>query len=508
MNSNLFLNILLVVIISLLFLFLFSAYVPFHMDGLGHYHAIMCHYYPLNALNQFREACGQYDLAPVPGHYLPLRTFPYIGAFPSLVYYPLFRLWPSPYSARLLGLIMLAIQAFLICKLFRVEMALSFIILIFFMPYAFQHIVDFGTLIFQTTAVFFIYYLAQKWKKSFDDNGRHNFKYPFFIGVSLFLGIWTKLSFFALVPGIFVLIAYSFMCGRKILRKKLILGAIVLFFSVAVPALILFNSETRQHEKYYAVLQRDASYMALNPNNELIKYIFNPLLSADRIFIIGKGWITVEGFFWAAVIAGLLIFGIRQLYTRKEKYGFVIINVILFLLALFFVIVYPASWAMHHVILSFPFLILALFYIYSKLKENKFIYIFIAAFLIVNCSLYYRLAGLKPYSVAHPSILKISNLLNERYAAKYVFIVVDWGMYYIKALYGKKDQCVLYIGPFDKKEQVEAVKKILGKLQRKALFIGRINGETDLSFIKDNFPGLAELKTDFNTGKWRVLYEP
>lgn len=515
MNSRLVLNLFAIAIISLLFLFLFSAYVPFHMDAFGHYHALMCRNYPLNALNQFTEACGEYDLAPIPGHYLPLRAYPYVGSFHSLIYYPLFKLWPSPYSARFLGLMMLAIQAFLIHKLFRAGVVASFAFLIFCMPYAFQHIVDFGAITFQTTSVFLIYYLTQKWIQALQNNKRHCGMYPFFIGMSLFLGIWTKLSYFALMPGIFVLIIYSFMRESKIFSpayrgsfKRFIQGALILFLSAGIPSFLLFNAETREYQKYYQEVLDGASRLTLIPNALLIKYLGNPLLSADRILRAGKDMITVHGFLLIIIVAVLLIYGIRKLHIQKANYGFVIINGFLFFLGFYLIAIHPQSWAMHHVVLSLPFLILALLHIYSKLKRNRFISALLIAFLIINISLYYRLTRLEPKVGAHPSFLKINRLLNEQYAAQYVFIIIDWGMYYIKALYGEKNQCVLWKYALRNRGEVKKVKNILDELHRKALFVGRVDSESDLSLIKKNFPDLVRLQTDFDTGKWRIWYEP
>jgi hypothetical protein len=80
-------------------------------------------------------------------------------------------------------------------------------------------------------------------------------------------------------------------------------------------------------------------------------------------------------------------------------------------------------------------------------------------------------------------------------------------MYYIKALYGNKEQCVLYIEPLNSKKQITELREILNMTKRKALFIGMINSVSDLKLIKREFPSLIELKTDFDTGKWRIMYE-
>jgi len=54
--------------------------------------------------------------------------------------------------------------------------------------------------------------------------------------------------------------------------------------------------------------------LRLTPNWRLIKYLFNPLLSANRIFETGDNIVTVSGVFLAVIVITLVFFGIRKLY--------------------------------------------------------------------------------------------------------------------------------------------------------------------------------------------------
>ena len=127
--------------------------------------------------------------------------------------------------------------------------------------------------------------------------------------------------------------------------------------------------------------------------------------------------------------------------------------------------------------------------------------------IIINFSLYSDLSGLKYQDYEQPSKLEINNLVNKKFSGPYVFIVIDGGMYDLKALYGEKNQCVLYMEQLRKDEQIAQIKKILDKTQRKAVFIGRSDTVSDLQLIKREFPGLVQLKTNFDTGKWFVWYD-
>lgn len=519
LRLNLVYKILAVAVISLLFLFLFSSFVPLNTDEFIYYHALSSHYYPLNMLNTFRDSGTAYDLAPFSNVFLPLRSYAYVGSFPCVLYYPLFRLWPSPYSARFLGLMMLALQAFFIYKLFKADFLISFVFLLSFMPYAFQHVADTGPVSFQITSVFIICYLARAWMLALGKGAAWSLRYPFSIAVILGLGMWTKPVYLAMLPGIFILVLYFVISERRVFTlprrlKTFITHISISLIALGVPVLLFLNSSNRSGRRCYElIVARFSEAGAFNINIlarrvlNLAKYLFNPLLSAHRMLKTSSG-ATIAGTLLVTVIIALLYFGVRGLRLKRMKYGFPILGAGLFLLTFFLIAAWPRSWAMHHVILSFPFLVLALAYILPQLRKSRLILGLFITFVAINAWLYFGLTGLKYRMHDHPSKQAINELLNKKYADNYVFIVIDWGMYDLKSLYGDKDQCVLYIEPFDTMEEARGVKKILKKTKRKAMFVGRARSVSDLSLIKSAFPGLRRLDVDFDTGDWRIWYQP
>jgi len=131
----------------------------------------------------------------------------------------------------------------------------------------------------------------------------------------------------------------------------------------------------------------------------------------------------------------------------------------------------------------------------------------VGIFVSINIYLYYGLTTLKNQHFHHPNSLALIRLLDQKFTDHYAFITIDWGMYHMKALYGKKHQCVLYVTPLDTVEKVERIQDVLKQIDRKALFIGMEDSESDLHLIRENFAGLVVLETPFDTGKWRVWYE-
>jgi len=171
---------------------------------------------------------------------------------------------------------------------------------------------------------------------------------------------------------------------------------------------------------------------------------------------------------------------------------------------------------MHRVVLAYPFIILSLFYILSKLPNSKLLSILIAIFIWVNLTLFFSLTkfgGINDYCekckyYEHKSKLALNNLLNKRFRDKYIFVNIDWGLYYLKSLYGARNQCVLFISPSDGPDEVMALKEALNKTKRKAVFIIVKDTIENFSLIQSNFPDIIELQTDFNSGPYRIWYEP
>ncbi len=213
------------------------------------------------------------------------------------------------------------------------------------------------------------------------------------------------------------------------------------------------------------------------------------------------------GLLWNILAAGLLAVGMALLKAGKIKYNFAALNACLFLLTLALIGLHADAWAAHHFAPALTFLLLAFFYLAARLYKQKLFAALLAAFLAVNVVLYLQLGRLRYQETSHPALPKLNQMLNASFADDHVFIVVDWGIYYLKALYGNKDQCVLYYEPLRSVEQTRQIKTVLNFLKRKALFIGLADSESDLRLITKEFPGLKQLEPGFDTGRWRVWYQ-
>jgi hypothetical protein len=136
-----------------------------------------------------------------------------------------------------------------------------------------------------------------------------------------------------------------------------------------------------------------------------------------------------------------------------------------------------------------------------KILKNyfpKFAVIMITIAAISNIILGVSLLQKNPHPTDDRSKIKILNYLNDGALSKNnIYVVIDWGMYYIQSLYGPKDQTVLYIDPLNSVSQINSVKKIAAKGDKNVIFILRTNYgyHSGLDLIKKNFDKVDRIQT-------------
>jgi len=511
----------------------FSKYVPYNMDEFSMYHVLMCRHYEYNLLNEFQEGCKYYDLNLLnTGLILPLREYHYMGSITSLYYYPLFLLWKSPISARFMGIIFLIIQALILSRIFNIRFEYIFLGLAVLFQYFFQHIADTGVVGFQITSSFLIYYLTIKW---FDER---KIQYPLIIATIMFLGMWAKLTFAWFFPAmgfIFVMLLIEnrkHLFTRKSFKKFLIQLAIsgALLFSLFC-LLFLSTAPTYYDKPYLGQLFSGSGYHPLSKIFStaisaigVFNSFVNPMETTARIgYANGINYVNKPDlftyfydFFIYLSLPILCTFAFFLVKSRKEIWKSLILY-LCFIITGFFILITQSAAVMHHAILAFPFLILSIMTILNCLKTDskrtisrKIIICWCLLFIILNACFF-------TYFIKHTIQLNrekqfdfsrdhINKMLNDEYLSEnYFYVVVDWGMYFYQALYGKKSQSVLYIPGLDEEQKVTRLREMSKEQNRKLLFIYYYAGNS-ADNIKKSFSVLP-CRQNEEQAKWKIMLE-
>src|SRR3989344_4864082 len=318
----------------------FSQFAPFNMDEFIHYHQIICKHYPMSAVNIYREYCGAYDLNFLgTGFIVPLRSFGYTGSLPALYYYPLFLLWKSPLSARLLGYLFLLAQAGILSVLFRVSLWYTLTSLLLFFPYFFQHMVDTGPVGFHATSVFLLYFLFQKWCRTL------RYRYPIVIGLTLAAGLWIKPSYLWLLPGIAMLFLLRVAETPSLFRKEtarrrfLTQCCIAALIALCITGAVYLSNNplSAVGTSIYHRMRESNAYtltelLQLFPHLPIIQRFMNPLEATHRVFQVAAPSLFTHVYYFVIYLT-LPFFLIRSFLLAPRARGLLRANCLYVLFA-------------------------------------------------------------------------------------------------------------------------------------------------------------------------------
>ena len=446
-NGWIFLAVGLIIVIS------FHKVIPYNMDEFVQFKQLRCFFYPNNQVLEGSD-CGWLNLV-LPGttFALPLRAYDYIGSFPSLYYLPLFLIWKSPISARLVGYLFLGLQALLLHKLFKIRTSVLLAGLILFFPYFFQHIVDTGPVVFQTTSIIAIYLLLDRWFKS------GHFRYVLGIGLLVFLGMWTKINYVWFLPGIALITCIKAIEFRKSFwdkkNKLFIQGVVVSVLSLFLTLSYLFasNPGNRSHRPLIDSLLSGESRTVTNTIRKLwsldvTRKLLNPFQTTSRIFEINPD-ASVMDFYGLSLylfipLLFLVAFAAKKVWKPTLLY-------IAFLMTFFIIAMTKNASLMHHVVLAFPFFILFVCEMYVELRKAHFKPIsnflcatMVCAFVLINSAVFLLVPTQKIIDWDDPSKMEVAEVLNDSYiASNYIFIHANWGSYFYTGLFGHKNQAAI-----------------------------------------------------------------
>ena len=507
---------------------MFSAIIPYDMDEFIHYHPLFCHYYPFNILNSFRGSCHAYDLDFLStGIILPLRSFDYTGSFTAILYAPLFLMWRSPLSARLLCMFFLGFQSWILGKLFHRKVLPIFLGLLLFFPYFFQHLVDTGPVSYQITTVYLLYLLFQKW------HSRLKARYAVTAAVVFFCGMWVKPTELLLLPGIGALFCFSLwehwgMCAAPSHRKTFVLQCLLFGLTALLLSGILLLSTNPSNPadqpllrqivmgEHLSVAEVGKQFFSL----PTVRSLLNPLEATHRIYEVSRLVQSVQWTYNALLFAPLLL-AIMGLALRRRAWRDALKSILMYAAfagTLFVVFRTEKAWAMHHTVLAFPFLILSTLFALDILRtaraEWKTFLLRAAAsvaaigFVAVNLTAFAAFPFQKVRVFNDRSKIAVNTLLHSDILAKrYFYVIADWGMYYYQGLYGSDDQGVLYMRELRQQAQLDSLRELAAKYNRKLLFVLDSHApSSDLALLTSNLD-LRRCTALPEKAVWQVVLE-
>ncbi|HPO48924.1 MAG TPA: hypothetical protein PLO89_01235 [Spirochaetota bacterium] len=515
---------------------LYSAFViPPSMDEFLPYHQFARFFFPDSKEHKFREpANDSFDIR-IFGLKLPLRAYPYIGYSESLRYLPFYLISRSYISARIMKLILILLSLFALWKVTKIPLHFATILVLFNLPLIFQMIVDTGPVAYQIMIALLIPLIIKETKNVF---------FAILSGILLYFAFEIKTIFFYLSFPIavvsFFLIINDFIKESKKEKIKRIIFVSIIIISFLIPTVITITGKTKygsfycgeliQSRKNISIIDFEGQYARYKNS---FKIYFDSFMNfGHRVYGTSDDGKTISYFIFLIILAFFVLFIIVYIYQKEiirfdflkknnffineirfEKieivkykykkflnsnsernfsYELIMSFVSFFSFAFIFINInrMSDSWAGHHIILSFPFLILSIAFavkaVYNFFPKTTIVLFILLMFF--NSFLTLKLVSKNPLPTDDKSKIKILNYLNKKEKAqKNLYVIIDWGMYYISSIYGPKEQIVLYIDPLTEIYQLKEVENIAKRKNRDIFFILRKNASGDTKLISSYF---------------------
>ncbi|MGK5088879.1 hypothetical protein WDW86_15075 [Bdellovibrionota bacterium FG-2] len=454
---------------------------PPHMDEYLHYQPLACTLFPNAIYHQFREACGYYDLA-IFGHFLPIRSYGYTGSATALFYLPIFKAFPHYLSARYMGLGSLILFLIGVRLLTRLEWLLILATLGLNFPLAYQMINDTGPVGYSIVLMAWVP-LMFGWiikKNSLD----LSIVGGAFIGLTIFLGVEQKPFFLLLSPsimGLSIWLHHRQGVNRSVRACLFSCGGVLLSL-----CLILFTARTRTGEIYFVKLISMAANYELfdwqgqwkHLNSFLQTYFFNFAGFAHRVFgdFDSKG-ILPSLFFWImlTLTAGRSFLS-KQNAQKQGTPQTLAFLLVLSGMSLFLINRNLKSDAGHHIIFVMPYILIALALgLQAWIAKARRVWIIPALLVVSNFYILSLVIRNPPETHSSWDRIGLFEYVKTNLAKRYIISYLDWGTYYIGALYGPQEQIVTYIQPLNEVDALN-LKALSEKLQRPLAFVRRKEG--------------------------------
>ena len=432
-------------------------YLPPNSDEYIHYHIIACQKYHTPIEWGFFWGCDGSKELRLFDTWLPMRVWRYIGATSSLLYWPLFKIWPHYLSARLSGVIGFLLFTFLMGRLCRLKPLTTLIFVGFNFPIAVQMIADTGPLSLQMVSIPLVILLLN----------REKWIYGLLAGLICFLGMEAKGVYALMLPALI-------MCGlcyfgldettrftiRRYTRVSLwirITLASIIFSTLCY--ILYFKTFTPEHTSYFHSLQDrgvgeqvgifEFHKLWFHFTEGMHEFFRNISNFAHRTLAPPGFGMNVPSQIHLVIWAICFLYSI---YLLKLKKPLAFIGFFGFLVTMLLIVKTPSSWAGHHVILSFPFLMIGITSAIKEieLKNQKAFFAIALMWILIHMNAirepWVKRSPTAPNDWSRLTILNYFANLPKEKTKNNVYLNTDWGLYHLFGLYASHGEPVGLLG--------------------------------------------------------------
>jgi hypothetical protein len=419
-------------------------FVPPNMDEFNHPHRLAC-LYPnahLNTERAFVIGCDSYliDYGVFSYH----RGFQYIGLTSSILYYPLWRVWRSPYSYFAKGLLFLLAFTWLLVRALNLERKHALIVLCYF-PIAYSFIHDTGPLRLSLLSYPLIVLMIVRML----DEARMSYKLALAVGSALLISLCVedKPFYVFVLPSLAVFVAG---CRVLVRPQRSLLADMrenwlpLLVFSLAsgVGIGFLLFLGTTEGQVYFEYLRNapENSYRFIVQSAFIGAFTFSWARFTHRVFEVPLTWQVAASVGTLLLGAWTMLMAWKSGSSNRRALWFFgaayLLGVLVFLLV-------RTPWAGHHYIfLHIPLLGLLLW----VAREDAIRYRFALGGTLTLAVIAMALSSaseIDPKSVHERSRI-FSYLRQPDVASEHIINFSSFGGYYHQALFGHDDQLVTW----------------------------------------------------------------
>jgi hypothetical protein len=232
-------------------------------------------------------------------------------------------------------------------------------------------------------------------------------------------------------------------------------------------------------------------------------YGFNPLELAPATAL-----------YWLA-IAALVVAGLRAAVRPRALALVLGASGAAFAGTLVLVNLNRLTWGGHHVVGACAFLLVGLAFASRALWSagaRRAVLVLLAVALLAAAGSLRGIVARPPHPLSSWDLVAIHEHLDVPggLAQDHVVVALDWGSYYLKSLYGPREQLVVYVDPLRDRAEVRRLRALARRHARKLAFVRRRQTSADWNVLATEIPTLArqDVPGVGRDADWQLWVEP